>query len=298
MPRTSLEQLSAFVAVAESGSFSKAAKAIRKDRATLHHQVGNLEIDWGLRLFDRGGRAPKLTAEGERLLTRAKHILYQLDSLENDCDTLAAGDEQEITLFHDISVDCEMIRQISSELQNAFPHTDLNWIHRDRQESIQALLNREADFALVLNSGKVLPTGGLSFINLGYPRFAFFAHNNAPLALKDRISLSDLETHRQYIAENFADILVGAKLSISAHTATVSNIDVLMALLKNGGYALLPCHLVEAELYRDQYRKLDINFMVQDGRAGYVLLSRSLVGISRVKQFLVERIADVFRQLG
>ncbi len=64
MPRASFDQLTAFVAVAEHGSFSQAARVIGKDRATLHHQVSDLEIDWDVILFERKGRTPVLTEVG------------------------------------------------------------------------------------------------------------------------------------------------------------------------------------------------------------------------------------------
>ena len=297
MPRTSLEQLNAFVAVAQQGSFSRAARVVKKDRATLHHQVGNLEIDWGVTLFDRSGRSPVLTQEGESLLLRAKHILYQVNSLEKACDLIAGGNEQEITLYHDIAVDCQIIQHISARQQQKYPETELHWLHRNRAEAIKALVNKETDFALLLNTGNILPTEGLSFINLGYHRFSFYAHRCSSLARQAQVTLTDLETQRQYIAENFADILVSNKLYISTQIARVSNIDVLFALLKNGGYALLPCHLAESELYRDEYRKLDIDFMLLDGRVAYTLLSPSQVSISPVKLELRETICDVFRSI-
>ncbi|MBY5992846.1 LysR family transcriptional regulator [Ferrimonas balearica] len=295
MPRTSFDQLNAFVAVAEHGSFSQAARMLRKDRATLHSQVGDLEIDWGVTLFERSGRSPKLTAEGRSLLSQARHILYQLNALENACDAINQGHEHEITLHHDMSVPCEMIRTLEQDVHRAFPHTKLNWLHRSREESIEALVAKTADFALMLNAGQVVPTEGLSFINLGYPRFAFFAHKSAPLAQQDSVSLADLERHRQYIAENFSGILK-TQLAMSAQTALVSNTDVLLALLKNGGYALLPYHLVDAAPYKGQYKPLPLDFMVQDARVGYVLLSLSRAS-GPAKAFLQQRIEAAFRQM-
>lgn len=297
MARTSLDQLNAFVAVAEQGSFSRAARTLRKDRATLHHQVGDLEIDWGVTLFDRSGRSPVLTPEGETLLIRARHILYQLNSLEKACDTITDGNEQELTLYHDIAVDCEMIRRITQQQQQAFPGIVLHWLHRGRTEAITAVLNSEADFALLLNTGNTIPPEGLRFINLGYFRFAFFAHRDSPLASQQRVSFADLEFHRQYVPENYEDVLVGNKMYISPYISVISNIDVVFALLKNGGYALLPCHLAESELYCHEYKRLKLDFMLHDGRIGYVLLSRSQVKISQARQGLIDHISDVFRAI-
>lgn len=60
----SLDQLQAFVAAAEAGSFSGAARALRKAQSAVSTQVANLEADLGLELFNRAGRNPVLTPAG------------------------------------------------------------------------------------------------------------------------------------------------------------------------------------------------------------------------------------------
>ena len=145
MLRFSFEQLSAFVAVAEQGSFSKAAASLQKDRSTLHQQVGNLEIDLNIELFDRTGKFPKITEQGISLLTQAKHILYQAQLLQNSGDSLALGIEQQITIFHDISLPLQVINEIQRETKKKFPYSQINWLHRGRGEAIQAVKDQQAD---------------------------------------------------------------------------------------------------------------------------------------------------------
>lgn len=74
----SFEQLEAFVAAAEQGSFSAAGRALRKAQSAVSTQVANLEEDLGVVLFSRAGRNPVLTLAGERLLREAKVILDQI----------------------------------------------------------------------------------------------------------------------------------------------------------------------------------------------------------------------------
>jgi len=61
----SMEQLEAFVAAAEHGSFSAAARVLRKAQSAVSTHVANLEADLGLSLFSRAGRHPALTAAGQ-----------------------------------------------------------------------------------------------------------------------------------------------------------------------------------------------------------------------------------------
>ena len=57
-----------FVTVAELGTVSRAAMHLRIAQPAFSRQIGNLEQELGLRLFDRVGRRLVLTGEGEQLL--------------------------------------------------------------------------------------------------------------------------------------------------------------------------------------------------------------------------------------
>ncbi len=70
----SYEQIRAFVVVAETGSFSAAAKVLNRHRTTVGQVVDNLEIEINMALFDRAGKSPVLTAEGEALFKHAKSL--------------------------------------------------------------------------------------------------------------------------------------------------------------------------------------------------------------------------------
>lgn len=290
----SFEQIKAFVAVAEQGSFSKAAKSLRKDRSTLHQQIGNLEIDLGIELFDRSGKFPVLTYEGQSLLTQAKHILYQAQSLQNSSDSLAEGNEQALTIIHDASVPISVIQQVHKQVGSVFPHTQLNWIHRGRTEAVEALLNKEADLAIVLSGRGTIPQKGLWFTNLGYMKFNFYAHQHSALGQKSSCSVTDLEQHTQYVAENYLEVDLGKKIVLSFQQSIVSNMDVLIALLNSGGWSILPEHIVSALPKSFGIKKLDIDFMNTEGRWSFVLLSRSQQSIGRVHSEVVKNLKQAF----
>lgn len=71
--------LADFNLVARHGGFGKAARAAGRPKATLSRRVAELESSLDLRLFERGGRALKLTQEGRALYERTGVLLTELD---------------------------------------------------------------------------------------------------------------------------------------------------------------------------------------------------------------------------
>ena len=64
--RYSPEALTAFVEAVACGSFSAAARRLRKSQSTISTAIANLEADLGLTLFDRQARQPVLTEAGRK----------------------------------------------------------------------------------------------------------------------------------------------------------------------------------------------------------------------------------------
>jgi len=79
MPRPSLTDLNAFVAVAAHRSFRRAADELGAAPSTLSHAIRGLEDDLGVRLFNRTTRSVSPTEAGFQLLDRLKPVLSQLE---------------------------------------------------------------------------------------------------------------------------------------------------------------------------------------------------------------------------
>ena len=74
MSRTNWDDLRLFLAVAESGSLSAAARQLRLGQPTLSRRIHELEVQIGETLFDRNSQGSVLTAAGERLLPAARRM--------------------------------------------------------------------------------------------------------------------------------------------------------------------------------------------------------------------------------
>jgi LysR family hydrogen peroxide-inducible transcriptional activator len=79
-----LHQLRYFCAVADSGSFSRAAEHCHVSQPSLSQQILKLESELGARLFDRLGRSVRLTEVGKTFLPRARAVLRELESARGD----------------------------------------------------------------------------------------------------------------------------------------------------------------------------------------------------------------------
>jgi DNA-binding transcriptional LysR family regulator len=89
-PTLDLDQLRTFVAIAETGSFTRAADAVFKTQSAVSMQMRRLEERIGKPIFARDGRASRLTEEGERLLGYARRIVRLSE------ETVAAFDDTEL----------------------------------------------------------------------------------------------------------------------------------------------------------------------------------------------------------
>ena len=86
-----IDQLRTFVAIADTGSFTRAAEIVHKTQSAVSMQMKRLEERVGKAIFERDGRLSKLTDEGERLLDYARRIVR----LNAEC--MASFNEHELT---------------------------------------------------------------------------------------------------------------------------------------------------------------------------------------------------------
>ena len=135
----------AFLAVAETGSLSGAARALSQSQPTMGRQIKQLEIQLGLRLFERQPRGLTLTPTGESLLDPAKamHAAFHQLSLR------AAGQDSHMHGTVRITASEVMARHVLPEIivdiRESEPDIQIELVPSDASEN---LLFREADIAV------------------------------------------------------------------------------------------------------------------------------------------------------
>src|ERR1700761_1197938 len=86
-----LRQLTAFVAVAEDGSFTRASDRLHVVQSAVSANVRNLERELGARLFDRSTHRVALTEEGHALLPEARAALQATTAARDAVDAVRGG---------------------------------------------------------------------------------------------------------------------------------------------------------------------------------------------------------------
>ncbi len=90
-----LEQLKAFLAVVETGSFQQAAQRCGVTQSTISRQIQSLETELAASLLHRSAQA-SLTVAGEQVLPRARRICQEWDQAVQDVGELMAGKQPEL----------------------------------------------------------------------------------------------------------------------------------------------------------------------------------------------------------
>lgn len=114
-----LDQLRIFVAVAETGSFSAAARRLGRVQSAVSQSMQGLEGILGTAVFDRSGKAPKLNEAGRAILPDARRLIDGARALKAHAAGMAAGLEPELTL----AVDAIFPNDLLIESLKAFSET-------------------------------------------------------------------------------------------------------------------------------------------------------------------------------
>src|SRR5215469_5649870 len=116
-----LDQLRVLMAIAETGSFSAAARQLKRAQSAVSHAVMALEQALRVELFDRSGRVPKLTEAGRILLGDATAVVGQAEALRSRAQNMAEGIEPELSLAVAEMFPTDALIESIRALQAAFP---------------------------------------------------------------------------------------------------------------------------------------------------------------------------------
>ena len=122
-----VDQLRTFIAIVETGSFTKAAEVVHKTQSAVSMQMKRLEERLGKPIFARDGRASKLTEDGDRLLDYARRII------KLNVEALAAFDDKELSGRVRLGLPDDYadryLPEIMARFSRAYPGVELTVLH-------------------------------------------------------------------------------------------------------------------------------------------------------------------------
>lgn len=254
-----LEQLSAFVAVYEQGSYSSAAKILRKSRTTIREHIVAYEDVLGYDLFIIDGRKAVPTEKASLLYYRAKLVDKQNRSLYVQSQSLYDTDVHTINMCYDVITPMSLIAFIECRLAEYNPHLVINWRHRTRERAMEYLLDGTCDIALMPFRGHIYPEKEVTWTSVAKVEMACFARPNSSLAQTLSLKLEDLMLETQYVTENLASLNISfAQIQVAPKLHVVSNSDLLCELLMHNGWAAMPRHYMQPFVERGQLVELKL----------------------------------------
>ncbi|PSU32094.1 LysR family transcriptional regulator [Photobacterium lutimaris] len=281
-----LEQLVSFVAVYEAGSYSAAAKAVQKSRATVREQVISYEDGLGFPLFTIDGRKARPTPQADALYLRAKLLIRQSEELESFSQAFFSSEVLSLTLYHDAAVPPELLVFLEKQMRRAYPQVSLNWLHRNREEAFEGILRDTGQLAILQHQRSVHPEREINFASLGNLALSIYVGPDSPLLEKPSASLREVQLYTQYVSEN--DINAGhslAKLAPKYHV--VSNVDVMCQMISCNGWGLLPDKVAEPYVKLKLLQKLDVDVMVNPINTGLTLFFRQGAELKEEQAFIM-----------
>ncbi len=218
-----LDQLRAFVAVTEEGSFSAAARKLLRVQSAISTSMANLESQLGVPIWDRTTKVAKLTEQGHAVLGATQRILAEVDGLKRLTTGMTMGLEASVSLCLDALFPLNALIDLCAEFTKAFPAVDLR-IDTQVLSAVSARVLSGASSLGVVSPAGVLP--GLEAEALASIRMVPVASPQHPLAaVKGRIASKHFADAIQIVLSERKDDGVPDQAVLSARTWRVGDLN-------------------------------------------------------------------------
>lgn len=181
-------ELKSFHMVARLGSITQAAKKLGLSQPTVTTQIRNLEAQYGVELFYRGGRRFTLSEEGARLLPMVQKLLQQ----EADIQFFLRNSGQMQGSLRIAATAPYYVLDLVRRFRERFAHIQVTLEIGNSQQVIEALEEYRVDLAA---SSQLEQDARFTRLTLGEDPLVLAVHRTHPLAVHTRLSPAALAGH-------------------------------------------------------------------------------------------------------
>ena len=289
-----LASLNAFIAIAETGSFSLAGERLHLTQPAISKRIAGLEQQLKVRLFDRLGREINLTEAGRALLPRAYQILGVLDDTRRALSNLSGEVSGRLTLATSHHIGLHRLPPLLRAFTRAHPQVALDIQFLDSEVAYEEVLHGRAELAVITLAPEtrepVRATG------VWDDPLDFVAAPEHPLACIGPISLADVARHPAVFpgGNTFTHHIVrrlfeaqGLTPNIGMSTNYLETIKMMVSI--GLAWSVLPRTMLD-----DQVARLPLAGIQLHRRLGYILHSeRTLSNAARAFMSLLDAQADL-----
>lgn len=292
-----LEQLRAFVVVAQTGSYTEAARFLRKDRTTLREHIENLEIDFNLTLLSKEGKRITLTENGTVVLRGAHSLLLAAESLNNLANSLSNEEVKHVNIMLDKHFPEQIVTSIEQDIVEAYPNVTIHWSHSTNENSMASLAKGEVDIAVMQHRAwhsSRHPPAGTSMCFLGNVEGAIFARNLSPLHSLSVVTMSDLTYEDRLIYDGDLEDAKAHTSGLPTNYQIFSSKGLLLSCLKVKGWTYLPYLSVPSDML-EHISPVNCDFINDSWSTGHILLQNQAPKSSPIS-YIAEKIKSHYKQ--
>jgi DNA-binding transcriptional LysR family regulator len=186
-----IKHLEHLLALADTGSFSRAAEKLFITQSALSRSIQSLESDLGARVLDRIGKRNELTPLGLDVVTRARHIVRDAAELRHSAQLLQQEGQGSVSVGMGSGPGALLMTPLMCAAAGYYPGMKVSITRGPTELQLQQLRSRQLD-AMVVDIRRVTPATDLNIESLGDIRAGFIANATHPLAARRPVSFQDI----------------------------------------------------------------------------------------------------------
>ncbi|MDQ7976704.1 LysR family transcriptional regulator [Paraburkholderia sp. SARCC-3016] len=279
LDNVTINQLRAFVAVCDQGSFSGAARELRRAQSAISHAIGALENAFDVALFERNTRRATLTAAGRSLLPDARGVISRTEEMKMRAVSIAEAGVPQVSIAVDTYFSRAHLIECLRTLQADFPTVAINLRMTTMQGGERLVLEGTCALAVTITDVPELSPGTIERDHLCDAQMVTVCAPSHPLALSGGpISREEFARHIQLVVtDNQPDAEKTQQGVASERQWWVNDLGAKHDLLRGGlCWGHMPRHMVEEDLAKGTLVKLQrrawhmraLTFMISH-RRGY-----------------------------
>ena len=285
-----LDQLRALVAVAEEGSFSGAARRLKRVQSAISQSVQALEIALGTPLFDRSGRVPVLNETGQVILADARRVLEDTRALKARAESILLDTEPELTLAVDAIFPIEVMTSCLKELTEHFPDLPVTLFTEGLGGAEQRLREGAARLALYVPFGNIAENRETEYL-VTIPMVPVVSADHPLASIDEPLRRDHLEdalqlvlTERSRASSGYGGGVISRRTWRFADQATRYSF-----LLAGFGWCYMPHHMVRNDLSAGRLVRLMLKEVPTRSFAVHVVHERGRAP-GRAGRWLIDRL--------
>ena len=258
-----LHQIRHFVAIADTGSFTKAAVRAAVSQPALSASVAKLEEELGVKLLHRAPKAITPTAAGRRFLTTARDVLSACNKVKAD---LQATIERPLRIGVLRTLPTAHLARLVDTLQRAMPETSIE-LYDDSSEELRERLSNRKVVACITSAGHPQPgTSSAVLVREGYGLVVGLRHR---FATAKSVSVDELQGEAFIVRSHCETFASTTKLladrGIRTHIVyKTDQDDRALGLIAAGlGVALMPTLYDSPDVRRIKVREFDAERIIE-----------------------------------